>query len=134
MPDTARSAPVARWPNQAWAVPAIVGVAYAWVHLMWYRGTALGQSPVLDEQELLAFAEAMVRGELPHEAFYRAAGYPLILAALREVGVSTGRLFFAALALGTLLHGINAALITRIGARWFRPAGALVGGMLFALN
>jgi hypothetical protein len=53
---------------------------------------------VADEQENLAFAEGIVRGELPHEPFYRAAGYPLLLAGLRACGVPTAGLFSSALA------------------------------------
>lgn len=133
----AESPPAARRPfNPAWSygVPAVVGLAYAGGHLLWYRETALGHGPVVDEQENLAFAEAIVRGALPPEPFFRAAGYPLILATLRGAGVPTNGLFTAALVLGAVLHAFNAGLVAKIASTWFGRAGALAAGLLFALH
>ena len=120
-----------------WAlmIPAAAAFAYACAHLSWYRETPLGQVPVLDEQENLAFAEAIVRGALPNEPFYRAPGYALLLATLRIFGVPTEGLFHAALVLGTLLHAVGAFLVARITQSFFpgsRPA--LLAGLLYALN
>ena len=139
-------------------LPAILGLAYACAHLAWYRHTPLGHGPVVDEQENLAFAEGIVRGELPREPFYRAGGYPLLLALLRVFGVPTGGLFTAALFLGAVLHALNAALVARIAGAWFAPrqpgtatapgrsdekmrpgagaarGAALIAGLLYALN
>jgi len=125
-----------RWRRLAWwyALPALVAFAYAGGHFLWYRDTPLGHGPVVDEQENLALAEGIVRGELPREPFYRAAGYPLALAGLRTLGVTTGGLFSAALALGVLLHALNAALVAGVAGRWFGGAGALAAGLLFALH
>lgn len=120
------------WPS---AIPAAVAFAYACGHLAWYRETPLGQVPVLDEQENLAFAEAIVQGALAHEPFYRAPGYALILAALRGLGVPAAALFQAALALGAIVHAINATLIARVAAAWFGGRRApLLAGLLFALH
>lgn len=120
------------WPI---AVSAVVALAYAGGHLAWYRHTPLGQVPVLDEQENLAFAEMIVRGELPHEPFYRAPGYALMLAAIRMMGVPVQGIFATALTLGVALHAINAALVARIARIWFGgSAAAWAAGLLFALN
>src|SRR6185312_15973347 len=60
------------WPV---AVPVVIGLAYACGHLGWYLGTPLGRVPVLDERENLTLADAIFRGTLPAEPFYRASGY-----------------------------------------------------------
>ncbi len=128
-----------RWrqAGTALAIPVVVaaiGLAYASAHLAWYRGTALGTVPVLDEYENLALAESIVRGELPAEPFYRAMGYPLLLAAIRVLGVETRGLFGAALVLGTTLHALNAGLSAAIAGAWFGRGAAIAAGLLIALN
>jgi hypothetical protein len=134
MPDSP-SEPV-RVPRSIWpvALPAIVALAYAVGHLAWYRHTPLGQVPVLDEQDNLVFAEGIVRRQLPAEPFYRAPGYPLLLALLRVCGVSTSGLFSAALILGAGLHALNAALVARTACCWFSKRAALIAGLLCALH
>jgi 4-amino-4-deoxy-L-arabinose transferase-like glycosyltransferase len=122
------------WTHILPAVIALVAFAYAGGHLAWYRETPLGQVPVMDEQENLMLGEMIVRGELPTEPFYRAMGYPLMLAALRVLGVPTSSLFSAALVLGMLLHALNAAFVATLARRWFGRAGAALAGLLFALN
>jgi hypothetical protein len=120
------------WPL---AIPAVVAFAYACGHLQWYLGTPLGQVPMLDERENLAFAEAIFHGALPAEPFYRAPGYALGLAGLRALGVPAGNLFAAALALGVLLHALNAALVARLARRWFADDRvALAAGLIGALH
>jgi 4-amino-4-deoxy-L-arabinose transferase-like glycosyltransferase len=116
------------------AISAVVALVYAFGHLVWYRQTPLGQVPVLDEQENLAFAEAIARGALPHAPFYRAPGYALILALLRISGVPIEGLFSAALTLGAVLHAINAGLVARIAGVYFGRVAALAAGLLCALN
>ena len=116
------------------ATVALVALAYAGGHLNWYRETPLGQIPVVDEQENLMLGELIVRGELPKEPFYRAMGYPLILAGLRGIGVETPGLFSAALVLGILLHALNAGLVAATAQVWFSRKGAAAAGLLFGLN
>jgi len=122
--------------RQLWPVlvPVAVALAYASGHLGWYLDTPLGRVPVLDERENLSLAEAIVRGALPAEPFYRAPGYALVLAALRSFGVTAAGLFSAALALGAVLHAVNAGLVALLARRWFGPAAALIAGLLCALN
>ena len=124
-----------RSPHWPWLISAAVAFAYACGHLAWYRETPLGQVPVLDEHENLAFAEAMAGGTLPAEPFYRAPGYALLLATLRATGVPAAALFHAALALGALLHAVNAALAAQTARRLFGGgAAALLAGLLYALH
>jgi 4-amino-4-deoxy-L-arabinose transferase-like glycosyltransferase len=122
--------------RQLWpvALPAAVALAYACGHLAWYLDTPLGRVPVLDERENLALAESIFRGTLPAEPFYRAPGYALLLAGLRSAGVTTSGLFAAALALGAVLHAVNAFLAARLAGRWFGRVAALAAGLLFALH
>jgi hypothetical protein len=119
------------WP---WAIPALVALAYAAGHLAWYRGTPLGQVPVLDEQENLLFAEHIARGALPREPFYRAPGYALLLAGLRGFGVPTDQLFGAALTLGVGLHALTAACAALVTRTLFGPRAALAAGLVCALH
>lgn len=119
------------WPV---AVPVVIGLAYASGHLGWYLGTPLGRVPVLDERENLTLAEAILRGALPAEPFYRASGYALILASLRALGVTANGLFSAALVFGTILHAVNTGLVATLARRWFGPVAALAAGLLYALH
>ena len=129
------SLPRARWWRYVGPVPiALLAFLYAGAHLVWYRATPLGQFPVLDEQENLLLAEQIVRGELPKEPFYRAMGYPLLLAGLRHAGIETVDLFSAALGLGVLLHALNTLLVTVIARTWFDPRASIGSGLLYALN
>ncbi len=111
-----------------------MALAYAWGHLAWYRTTALGQVPVMDELENLAFGETIARGTLPAEPFYRSPGYPLLLATLRTLGVPAQGLFSAALALGVVLHALNAVLAGLIAFRWFGRSAGIAAGLVFALH
>ncbi|MEO6876754.1 MAG: hypothetical protein ABI222_18230 [Opitutaceae bacterium] len=122
--------------RQLWpiAVPVVIALAYASGHLSWYLTTPLGRVPVLDEHENLALAESIFRGTLPTEPFYRASGYALVLAGFRSLGVSASGLFPVALALGAVLHAVNAGLVALLARRWFGPVAALLAGLLFALN
>ena len=115
-------------------MPAAVAFAYAFGHLAWYLDTPLGRVPVLDERENLDLANAIFGGTLPAEPFYRAPGYALMLAGLRALGIAPRGLFSAALALGALLHAVNAGLVARLALRWLGGAAALAAGLLTALN
>jgi len=116
------------------ALPAVVALAYALGHLDWYLGTPLGRVPVLDERENLDLAAAIAGGALPAAPFYRAPAYPLVLACMRWLGISSSGLFPAALLFGACLHAANAALVASIARRWFGNAAGVVAGLLFALD
>jgi hypothetical protein len=96
--------------------------------------TPLGQVPVLDQREGLAFANALVNGTLPAEPFYRAPGYGLLLGLLRWAGVSAGGLFSVALFLGAIFHVLSALCVARIARVWFDTKTALIAGLLIGLN
>jgi len=115
-------------------LPVAVALFYALGHLNWYLGTPLGRVPVLDERENLDLASAIFGGTLAPEPFYRAQGYPLVLAGLRWTGVSAAGLFPAALLLGVFLHSIGAGTAASLAKRWFGSRAGLFAGLLFALD
>ncbi len=118
-----------------WLIISLVALLYALGHFTWYAPTPLGQVPVLDEQENLTLARQIATGTLPPEPFYRAMGYPLLLATLLGLGVPTAQLPFAALLLGVGLHALAAVLAGTLARRWFDDARAgLFAGLLAALN
>ena len=113
----------------------LAALAYALGHLSWYAPTPLGRVPVLDEAENLALARQIYDGTLPPEPFYRAMGYPLVLAGLLATGLPADQLPLGALLLGVMLHGAAAVLIGAIARRWFDDDRAgLAAGLVAALN
>ncbi len=119
----------------AWFWPALVALVYGLAYLSWYWQTPLGRFPVLDERENLDLAVAIAKGALPHEPFYRAVGYPCLLALLPALGVPAAALPFAATGLGLLLHVANSALVALLARRVFgsNPA-AMIAGCVHALH
>lgn len=98
---------------------------YALGHLLWYLGSPLGQSPVLDGRENLIVASQIADGTLPKEPFYRAMLYPALLAAL-PVGHA---------AIGLLAHLANALLVYFLARRfWASESGALISAALVGFN
>ncbi|PXA05556.1 hypothetical protein DDZ13_01400 [Coraliomargarita sinensis] len=77
----------------------------------------LGQAPVLDARENLAWAEKISKSELPEEPLYRALFYPWILSWVPQAEV------FAP-ALGVLCHLLNALLCGLIARQVWRSSAA----------
>jgi hypothetical protein len=122
-------------PPRIGLIVLLAALAYALGHFSWYAPTPLGRVPVLDEAENLALARQIFDGTLPREPFYRAMGYPLVLAGLLATGLPADQLPLGALLLGVALHGAAAVLIGAIARRWFDDARAgLAAGLLAALN
>lgn len=116
-----------------WLLICCAALAYGFAHFSWYVTTPLGRVPVLDERENLTLANQIAADTLPATPFYRAMGYPLVLAGLREAGISASELPVAALLLGVALHAACAVLIGAIAARWFDdPRAGLAAGLLAA--
>ena len=118
-----------------WLIISLVALLYALGHFTSYAPNPLGQVPVLDEQENLTLARQIATGTLPPEPFYRAMGYPLLLATLLGLGVPIAQLPLAALLLGVGLHALAAVLVGALARRWFDDARAgLLAGLLAAHN
>jgi hypothetical protein len=133
-PSPAASRPRFRWLLVA---AAALALAYACGHLGWYLGTPLGRVAVLDERENLALAAQIAAGTLPPEPFYRAMGYPLVLAGLLRSGLAAteAQWMAEALALGALLHAFNALLAGFAAQRLFRdPRAGLATTLLLGFH
>ncbi len=113
----------------------LIALLYGLGHFTWYVGTPLGLTPVLDERENILLAAQIAGHALPPEPFYRAMGYPLLLAGVLQAGLPEIELPVAALLLGLILHGLGAMLVAKLAQRWFNePRAGLLAGLLFALN
>lgn len=118
-----------------WLPILLAALLYGGLHLVWYWQTPLGASPVLDERENLDLARQIASGALPAEPFYRAMGYPLLLALFPALGLPDSLQPFAATGLGLLLHGLGSVLVALIARRLFGSvAAALVAGLGHALH
>ena len=121
--------------RSALGVIALLVLLYGGAHLAWYWATPLGGSAVLDERENLQLAAQIAGDRLPAEPFYRAMGYPLLLAGLHAAGLVSETAPYGATALGLLLHVLNTLLVARLAQRWFGCARAgLAAGLLHGLN
>ena len=128
-----RAAPV----SAATLAFAFVGCLLAYVagFQLWYGQTALGLVPGADDRELLALARQMAAGSLPPEAFYRAPGYPALLALALHLGLPDGALLGFARLLNSLCHLLTTALCFQISHRlWQRPAAAWLSAALIGFN
>src|SRR5882724_3234731 len=121
--------------TRLWLLILLVALVYGLAQFSWYAATPLGRVPVLDERENFTLAEQIAGRSLPPEPFYRALGYPLLLAGLRAGGISEPSLPPAALLLGVALHALSAVLTGALARRWFDdPKAGLFAGMSVALN
>ena len=110
-------------------------VIYTSGYLAWYSGTPLGLVPVADEREILALAAAIATGHLPHEAFYRAPGYPAVLALMLKLGWPQADLVLGARLLNGLCHLANSWLCHRLASRvWHSSRAGLLAAGLVGLN
>lgn len=104
-------------------------------YLAWYSGTPLGLVPMADEREILALAVAIASGELPPEAFYRAPGYPALLALGLKLGWPQADLALGARLLNGLCHLVSSWLCYRLANRlWKTPVAGLLAATLVGLN
>ena len=123
--------------TRLWLLILLVALAYGLAQFSWYAAhpRSAGVPGSWDERENFTLAEQIVGRSLPKEPFYRAMGYPLLLAGLRLAGVSAVQLPAAALLLGVVLHALTALLTAALARRWFDdPKAGLIAGLLVALN
>jgi len=108
---------------------------YLGSHSFWYSTTSLGLVPVLDGKENCQLALQISEGKLPHEPFYRAPLYPIILAAAFKLGATEASLPHVARLINAVAHLVSATLIFYIGLRlWRRTRAAVFSALLFGLN
>ncbi len=109
-------------------------ILYGFSYWLGYMGSPLGIWPVLDARENLVWAERILNGTLPEEPFYRALGYPAVLAGLAAL-VGMENLPLSASFFGLLLHWLNAALVFGIAAAvWKQRTVAGFCALLYGFN
>ena len=110
-------------------------LAYVAACQLWYGLTPLGLAPGADDRELLALARQIANGTLPREAFYRAPGYPAVLALALKLGLPDAALLGFARLLNSLCHLLTTALCFQVAGRlWQRPAAAYLAAGLVGFN
>ncbi len=120
-------------PDIALTLVAFVAVLYGLIHLAWVSDTPLGRVPLLDAKENIDLARSIAGGILPKEPFYRAMGYPLVLALPASWGLSDADLMLLAGVLGLLTHAASGIAVSMLG--WLlsgRLTGLWISGLLFA--
>lgn len=89
----------------------------------------LGQAPVLDARENLAWAQLIREGGLPEDPLYRALLYPLVLSWFPAASLPA-----AASVFGLMLHLCSAVLVGLIARRlWRYDTAAWLAGLLYAV-
>lgn len=108
-------------------IGATLSGAYAFGFLLIFLSDPLGQAPVLDARENLAWAERIASQNLPEEPFYRALLYPLFLSWLPNPKV-------LAPIFGVVCHLLNAFLCAIIAAQvWKSRAAAWFSGLSYGI-
>ncbi|MDQ8195135.1 hypothetical protein QEH59_11915 [Coraliomargarita sp. SDUM461004] len=115
--------------SRLWKFLALAAVVYVLLFGLTFLADPLGQTPVLDARENVAWAQIIRAGQLPQEPIYRALLYPLILAQ-----APASFLPWAATCFGILLHLTSAVLVGLIAMQLWRDRGAAwSSGLLFAV-
>lgn len=108
---------------------AIAAAAYVLLFGLTFLTDPLGQVPVLDARENVAWASTLRERSLPPEPIYRALLYPLLLAQLPASSLPVGATFF-----GLAMHVLSAVLVGLIARRlWQNRSAAWLSGLLFAV-
>lgn len=115
--------------SRLWKLLAVLAVLYVLMFGMSFLADPLGQVPVLDARENVAWAAVIREGALPAEPIYRALLYPWVLAQLPAASLPAG-----ATCLGVFMHLVSAALVGLIALRlWRVESAAWASALLFAI-
>lgn len=105
------------------------------VHLQIYLASPTGRFPVLDGAENFLLARQIATGTLPHEPFFRAMLYPLILSIFLKLGISVAWLPVVAGILGVACHFGSVLCVYWLSRRaWASGRAGIVASALFGLN
>lgn len=100
---------------------------YAILFAINFASDPLGQAPVLDGRENIAWAELIAADRLPEEPFYRALLYPLVLSLVADGLVPAFATLF-----GICMHGLSALLVGLIAQKlWRNPSAGYFAGVLY---
>ncbi len=125
MSPRSRSKPVSRLA----LLLAAAAVVYVLLFGASFLADPLGQAPVLDARENIAWAQKLREGALPEEPIYRALLYPLILSKFPASSLPTAATIF-----GLALHLGSAYLVGRIAKHlWKLRSAAWLAGLVFAV-
>lgn len=115
--------------NRCGLILCIAALAYVLLFGLTFLADPLGQAPVLDARENIAWANTIRDGLLPAEPIYRALLYPFLLAKLPASSLPASATFF-----GLAMHALSAVLVGLIARRlWANRAAAWLSGLLFAV-
>lgn len=116
-------------PGACWRLFGLFVGAYWLLFGLYFLADPLGQVPVLDARENLAWAEQIAANALPAEPIYRALLYPRLLSLLPD-----SLLPAAASLIGLALHGVSALLVGLIAGRlWRNAVAARLAGFIYAM-
>lgn len=115
--------------RRLWIYLSLAAVVYVGFFGATFLADPLGQAPVLDARENLAWAQQIREGGLPEEPLYRALLYPLLLSCFPAASFPV-----AATLLGLTLHLCSAVLVGLIARRlWRYDTAAWLSGLTFAV-
>jgi len=115
--------------SRLWKLLAAAAVLYVLLFGATFLTDPLGQAPVLDARENIAWASAIRAHALPQEPIYRALLYPLVLAKLPASSLPAAATFF-----GLAMHLISAGLVGLIALRlWRNRRAAWFAALLFVV-
>lgn len=115
--------------KRIWWVLSAAAVLYVLLFASGFLSDPLGQAPVLDARENIAWAQIIREGALPQEPIYRALLYPLLLSQFPASSLPA-----IATLLGLILHLSSAAFVGLIAQRlWSLSAAAWLAALLYAV-
>lgn len=116
-------------PAVYWRWLVVFAGVYCLLFGLYFLADPLGQVPVLDARENLAWADLIREGALPAEPIYRALLYPWVLSWLPESLLPAAATLF-----GLVMHGISALLVGLIAGRlWQNTVAARLAGLVYAV-
>lgn len=109
-----------------WGLGLVV-IFYAFAHAVYFQQDLLGQAPVLDARENVAWSAQIRSGQLLSEPMYRALLYPWLLARfLDPISIAPY--------LGVFLHLVNALLCGKISAKvWRSQRAGWLSGLVYGV-
>lgn len=115
--------------SRVWVYFSTAAVVYVVLFGLTFLADPLGQAPVLDARENLAWAHQIREGGLPEEPLYRALLYPLILSWFPAATLPATATIF-----GLLLHLCSAVLVGLIARRlWRYDTAAWLAALVYAV-
>ncbi|MGB0408902.1 MAG: ArnT family glycosyltransferase [Opitutales bacterium] len=114
---------------------ALIALLHCALWFAHYGASALGESPALDNRQILLLAQHMAEGTLANEPFHRAPLYPFILSLFIKLGFPLEAMPIIARWLNAIALAVCASASACIAGRlWGKACCAWAAGLLVALN